>query len=166
MDSILTSIKKLLGISEEYDHFDPDIIMHINSVFMTLTQLGVGPAEGFTIEDETSVWGDFIDNPVVSIEAVKSYTYLKFKLLFDPPLSSAVIESTNRMISEFEWRINVAVENGKMVDNDLKLDYTKLGNLPSINGEPLVGNYNEKDPTVEVMPASDIDDLWDKSFNS
>lgn len=113
MDSILTSIKKLLGISEEYDHFDPDIIMHINSVFMTLTQLGVGPAEGFIIEDETSVWGDFIDSSIINIEAVKSYTYLKVKLLFDPPLSSAVIESTNRMISEYEWRINVAVELAK-----------------------------------------------------
>lgn len=70
------------------------------------------------------------------------------------------------MISEFEWRINVAVENGKLVDEDLKLDYTKLANIPSINGKPLVGNVDEKDPTVEVMPASDIDALWDKSFNS
>ena len=62
MDSILTSIKKLLGITEEYDHFDQDIIMHINSVFMILTQMGVGPSEGFTIEDDTSVWTDFIQD--------------------------------------------------------------------------------------------------------
>ena len=62
MESILTSIKKLLGITEEYDQFDPDIIMHINSVFMILTQLGVGPAEGFSIEDDTSVWSDFIQD--------------------------------------------------------------------------------------------------------
>lgn len=110
MDSILTSIKKLLGIQEEYDHFDPDIIMHINSVFMTLTQLGVGPAEGFSIEDETSVWGDFIGNHRAAIEAVKSYTHLKVKLLFDPPQQSSVIESMNRQIAEFEWRINAAVD--------------------------------------------------------
>jgi hypothetical protein len=110
MESILTSIKKLLGIAEEYEHFDPDIIMHINSVFMTLTQLGVGPSEGFAIEDDTSVWTDFIPE-IGKLEAVKSYMHLKVKLLFDPPQSSAVIESMNRMISEFEWRINVAVEN-------------------------------------------------------
>ena len=109
MESILTSIKKLLGITEEYTHFDTDLIMHINSVFMILTQLGVGPEEGFFIEDEDAVWTDFMgESPTV--ELVKSYVYLKVKLLFDPPTSSAVIESTNRMISEFEWRLNVAVD--------------------------------------------------------
>ena len=110
MESILTSIKKLLGITEEYDQFDPDIIMHINSVFMILTQLGVGPSEGFSIEDDTSVWSDFIKD-ANKIEAVKSYIYLKVKLLFDPPLSSAVIDSTNRLINELEWRLNVAAES-------------------------------------------------------
>jgi hypothetical protein len=109
MDSILTSIKKLLGIEAEYEHFDPDIIMHINTAFMILTQLGVGPSEGFAIEDETSVWSDFLPaNP--RLESVKSYIYLKVKLLFDPPLSSSVIESINRSINELEWRLNVAVE--------------------------------------------------------
>lgn len=110
MESILTSIKKLLGIAEEYNHFDPDIIMHINSVFMILNQIGVGPSEGFTIEDETSVWTDFISDPE-KIEAVKSYMHLKVKLLFDPPLGSAVTETMNRLTSELEWRINVAAEN-------------------------------------------------------
>lgn len=110
MESILTSIKKLLGISEEYEQFDTDIIMHINTVFLNLTQLGVGPEAGFRIIDKTDIWSDFIDD-AVQLEAVKSYMYLKVKLLFDPPLSSAVIESTNRMISELEWRLNVAVES-------------------------------------------------------
>lgn len=109
MESILTSIKKLLGITDEYEHFDQDLIMHINSVFSILTQLGVGPVEGFSIKDESAVWSDFI-TPNANLEAVKSYMYLKVKLLFDPPLSSAVIESTNRMISELEWRINVIAE--------------------------------------------------------
>ena len=110
MESILTSIKKLLGITEEYDQFDPDIIMHINSVFMILTQLGVGPAEGFSIEDDAAVWTDFIQD-VKKLESVKTYIYLKVKLLFDPPLSSAVIDSTNRLINELEWRLNVAAES-------------------------------------------------------
>ena len=107
MDSILTSIKKLLGITEEYDHFDQDIIMHINSIFMILTQMGVGPSEGFTIEDDTSVWTDFIQDKN-NIEAVKSYIYLKVKLLFDPPTGQAATEATNRLISELEFRLNIA----------------------------------------------------------
>lgn len=110
MESILTSIKKLLGIPEEYNHFDQDIIMHINSVFSVLTQLGVGPANGFTITDKDAAWNDFIkDDP--RLEMIKSYMHQKVKLLFDPPLSSAVIESTNRILSELEWRINVAAES-------------------------------------------------------
>ena len=115
MESILTSVKKSLGIAEDYTQFDADIIMHINSVFMVLTQLGVGPENGFAIEDKSSIWPDFIpdatDSTVVKIEAVKSYVYLRVKLLFDPPLSATVIESMNRQISEFEWRINVTAES-------------------------------------------------------
>ena len=110
MESILTSIKKLLGIAEDYEHFDQDIIMHINSVFMILTQLGVGPDEGFSIEDDTAVWTDFIQD-IKKLESVKTYIYLKVKLAFDPPLSSAVIESMNRLINELEWRLNVAAES-------------------------------------------------------
>ena len=107
MDSILTSIKKLLGIQEEYEHFDVDIIMHINSAFMVLTQLGVGPSEGFTIDDKYDVWSDFTTE---NLEAVKTYVYLKVRLVFDPPNSSAVMEAINRQISEYEWRLNVAVD--------------------------------------------------------
>lgn len=109
MDSILTSIKKLLGIDEEYIQFDSDIIMHINTVFLNLTQLGVGPEEGFLIEDDAATWDDFIGDSS-QLQAVKTYVYLKVKLLFDPPLSSSVIESINRIISELEWRLNVAVD--------------------------------------------------------
>ena len=107
--SILTSIKKLLGIAEDYTEFDEDIITHINSVFLNLTQLGVGPEEGFMIEDDTAVWEDFI-NDTIQLQAVKTYVYLKVKLLFDPPLSSSVTESINRMIAELEWRLNVVVD--------------------------------------------------------
>lgn len=109
MDSILTSIKKLLGIAEEYEHFDSDLIMHINSVFMVLNQLGVGPAEGFSIADKTETWEDFTQNNLM-IQSVKSYVYLKVRLLFDPPSSSAVMESINRQISELEWRLNLSVD--------------------------------------------------------
>lgn len=107
--SILTSIKKLLGVAEDYAEFDEDIMTHINSVFLNLTQLGVGPEEGFMIENDTAVWEDFI-NDSVQLQAVKTYVYLKVKLLFDPPLSSSVTESINRMIAELEWRLNAAVD--------------------------------------------------------
>lgn len=109
MDSILTSIKKMLGITEDYTHFDTDIVIHINSVFSILTQLGVGPPEGFYIQDKTTIWYEYISDPN-KIEMVKSYMYLKVRLIFDPPSSSSVIEAFNKQISEFEWRLNVAVE--------------------------------------------------------
>lgn len=110
MDSILTSIKKLLGVSEEYTDFDPDITMHINSVFMILTQMGVGPNTGFRIEDETSKWTDFMADEL-KLEGVKSYIHLKVKLLFDPPLSGAVRESTEQLIKELEWRLYTGAES-------------------------------------------------------
>lgn len=109
-ESILTSIKKMLGITEEYTAFDSDIVMHINSVFLTLYQLGVGPADGFSISSKEEVWTDFIDSSNL-LNAVKSYIYLKVRLLFDPPTSSSAVDSIKNMISEFEWRINVEAEN-------------------------------------------------------
>ena len=112
MESILTSIKKMLGITEEYKQFDPDIIMHINSVFMILNQLGVGPSEGFRISDEHAKWSDFISDDD-NLDLVKSYMAMKVRLLFDPPQSSIVMEATNRMISEAEWRLNVATESSE-----------------------------------------------------
>ena len=110
MESILNSIKKLLGIAEDYDHFDSDIIMHINSVFATLTQLGVGPEDGFSIDDECAKWEDFLPEERM-LHSVKSYMFMKVKLMFDPPLSSAVIECTKEQIKELEWRLQVAVDS-------------------------------------------------------
>lgn len=109
MESILTSIKKLLGPSAEYEYFDPDIIMHINSALMVLTQIGVGPAEGFVIEDETSLWTDFLPDGK-NLEAVKTYIYLKVKIVFDPPLNAAVLESYKQTITEYESRLNSIVD--------------------------------------------------------
>ena len=109
MDSILTSIKLMLGITEECTDFDSQLILHINSVFMTLHQLGVGPTEGFRIENDSAIWSDYIieeDN----LDAVKSYINLKVKLLFDPPLGAAVLEATKQMVNELEWRLNVQAE--------------------------------------------------------
>lgn len=112
MDSILTSIKKLLLISEDYKQFDADIIMHINSAFMTLTQLGVGPSEGFSIEDASAEWTDFVED-ITKVQAIKSYIFLKVKLLFDPgSIGSSTLAAYERQIQELEWRLNVISENG------------------------------------------------------
>ena len=115
MDSILTSIKKLLGIPEEYEQFDMDIILHINSVFMILNQLGVGPAEMYRITDKNDKWLDFVTD-YDDLDAVKSYMFLKVKQLFDPPQSSILMESQNRLIQELEWRLNVKAENKAVID--------------------------------------------------
>ena len=110
MESILTSIKKLLGMTEDYTAYDDQIIIHVNSVFMILTQIGVGPEDGFAIKDKEAAWNDFVSDET-KLELVKSYVYLKVKLLFDPPSNSSVIESINRQINEFEWRLNVKAES-------------------------------------------------------
>ena len=106
MDSILTSVKKLLGVGEEYTHFDDDIIMHINSVIFILTQIGIGPDEGFVISSKDQTWDDFLQGRI-NIESVKSYVYLKVRLLFDPPSNSFLVEAIERQISEYEWRLNI-----------------------------------------------------------
>lgn len=111
MESILTSIKKLLGIVEEYEHFDQDIIMHINTVLVTLNQLGVGPVEGFRISDELDTWEDFLGDNMMLQGNVITFMYLSVKMLFDPSLSSSVLAATERQIKELEWRITTMAES-------------------------------------------------------
>lgn len=112
MESILTSVKKLNGIDKEYTHYDSDIIMYINSALMTLRQIGVGPTEGFAIEDDTAVWSDIIPEEFdLLIESVKTYVAHKVKLAFDPPQNSAALQALKEIIAEDEWRINIEVES-------------------------------------------------------
>lgn len=110
--SILTSIKKLLGLAEDYTAFDTDIIIHINTVLMVLHQLGVGPEEGFTIKSVKDKWSDFVDDDA-NLEAIKTYIYLKVKLVFDPPQSGATMEALQNSIKEYEWRLNVQAESNE-----------------------------------------------------
>lgn len=107
MDSILESVKKMLGNGEGYDYFDPELIMFINSVFSTLYQLGVGPA--FSITGSEEKWTDYTDNQVV-LGFIKPYIFRKVKVTFDPPQSSFVLEALNKQIAEDEWRLNVEVD--------------------------------------------------------
>ena len=108
--SILTSIKKILGLPKEYTAFDQDIVMFINSVFSILQQLGIGPVTGFFIEDETAKWEDYLVTPV-QLNLVKTYMGLKVRMLFDPPSTSFYISSMEKQIEQYEWRLNVMREN-------------------------------------------------------
>lgn len=111
MDSILTSVKKTLNLDEDYTFFDPELTLHINSVFSTLTQLGVGPSTGFMIEDKTTTWDDFLEGNL-EYSFVKTYFYLKIRLLFDASsLTGAVLDAYKQQILELEWRINVVRES-------------------------------------------------------
>jgi len=109
LESVLTSSKKLIGIDEYDDTFDSDIIIFINSVFSALNQMGAGPTTGFFITDDKALWTEF-STDIILLGFVKSFVYLKVKLAFDPPQSSAVIESMKYMIAEQEWRITQAAE--------------------------------------------------------
>lgn len=130
--SILKSVKKNLGLDETYHAFDHDVITHINSVFFTLNQLGIGPTEGFMIEDEEDEWGDFTGGAVLNVaamNALKSYIYLKVRLYFDPPSTPHHINAMNEQIDEFEHRLlterELAVRNLPSVgllDSEVILD--------------------------------------------
>lgn len=108
--SILTSTKKILGIAEDYTVFDLDIITHINTAFSTLTQLGVGPVDGFMIEGADEVWDDFIGNDL-QLNSVKSYIFLRVRQLFDPPTTSYLIAAYDKQLQELEWRLNTHRED-------------------------------------------------------
>lgn len=110
-DSILVSVKKVLNLSADNTDFDTDILMHINSVLSILQQLGIGPDDGYYIEDANATWTDYLGEDANHIAMTKSYVCAKVRILFDPPVSSAVMQSLERVCSEFEWRANVAAEN-------------------------------------------------------
>ena len=109
-DSILNSTKKVLGIDADYTAFDLDVMMHINTVFTTLVQLGIGPVNGYMIEDAAATWDDFLGEDL-NLNSVKSYVYLRVRILFDPPATSFTIEAMQKQIQELEWRLNVHREN-------------------------------------------------------
>ena len=117
--SILTSVKKILGIDEAYLAFDPDIIIHINSVFSTLNQLGIGPTLGFMIEDAEATWDDFLGTDL-RLNNVKSYVYLRVRMLFDPPTTGYLIDAMKEQIKEMEWRINAYREEEAWTNPNLE----------------------------------------------
>ena len=114
-DSILNTTKKILGIEADYTAFDPDILIHINSVFSTLYDLGIGPENGFAIDDAAATWDSFL-NGDKRLNSVKTYVYLRVRLLFDPPTTSYLINSMKEQVQELEWRINTYREGTSWID--------------------------------------------------
>ncbi len=113
--SILKSTKKILGVGETDTSFDVDIITHINAVLSVLTQVGIGPDNGYMIEDDSATWDAFIGTDP-RLNLVKTYLYLKVRLLFDPPGTSYAIDAMEKQIAEFEWRLNVMREEESWTD--------------------------------------------------
>jgi len=112
-ESILNTIKKMLGPDDSYEAFDTEIIVHINTALSTLAQLGVGPKKGFRITGPDETWDDFISDGSVDLEGIKSYIYMKVKMIFDPPANSFVMKAMEDSCKELEWRLNVAVDPGQ-----------------------------------------------------
>ena len=112
-ESIFESIKSLLGPDASYDVFDQDILIHINTAISVLTQLGVGPATGFMVTGPDETWQDFIGDDK-TLQMVKSYIYMKVKMIFDPPTNSSVLKAYEEACKEYEWRINVEVDPAKL----------------------------------------------------
>jgi hypothetical protein len=113
-NSILLSTKKILGVSEDYTAFDLDIITHINAAFSTINQLGVGPSEGFSIQGEAETWLD-LELPIPQLSLIRTYVFLRVRLLFDPPGTSFLINAMNDQIKELEWRLNALREESTFV---------------------------------------------------
>lgn len=116
-DSILTSTKKILGLADDYTVYDLDVITLINAAFSTLNQLGIGPEEGFAIEDKAATWDTFLGADP-RLNSVKQYVALKVRLMFDPPETSYVLAAMEKQIQEYEWRLNVVREGDSWVDPD------------------------------------------------
>ena len=142
-DSILVSIKKMLGLDDDYTPFDTDVLIHINAAFMTLCQMGIGPKEGFTVTDDSQIWDDFLTNKVM-LGGVKTWVYLQVKMLFDPPANSFVMDAYKTQAEQILWRLNVQAES--------------VERMPFMREEGLVRGANPINVGTEPEPESEEND--------
>lgn len=138
-DSILVSIKKMLGLDDEYTPFDTDVLVHINAAFMTLCQMGIGPKEGFSVTDYDQTWSDFLTNKVM-LGSVKTWVYLQVKMLFDPPTNSFVMDAYKTQAEQILWRLNVQAES--------------VERMPFMREEGLIRGANPINVGTEPEPES------------
>lgn len=156
-DSILVTIKKMLGLEDSYSPFDTDIIIHINSAILNLTQMGVGPKEGFTVTDYNEKWSDFLGSEV-NLQAAKTYIYLQVKMLFDPPTNSFVMDSMEKQCEKLLWRLNVEAESVEKFDF-MHEDSLKRGGSPknigdleeeAVSADPAYNGYDEENHSIDI----------------
>lgn len=148
-DSILLTVKKMLGIAEEYHAFDVDLIVNINSVFLTLNQLGVGPKKPYQISGDAETWADFLGDQKDDVVGVATYVYLKTRLLFDPPTNSFLVTAMQDQVAELEWRLNLQVEGGEK-SGDSEMDAEQQPN----ESENLTENPDDEPEEVGVLYGS------------
>lgn len=147
--SILLTVKKMLGIAEEYHAFDLDITIHINSAFLTLNQLGVGPEKPFQITGDTEIWSDFVDTN--EVPGVQTYVYLKTRLAFDPPTNSFLVDAIQKQIAELEWRMNVQVDPKKKSEEE-----DNEPEEPPVEIEPEPEPEEPSEPEIPETPSEEV----------
>ena len=145
-DSIVVTIKKMLGLDDEYTPFDADVIVHINTAIMTLTQMGVGPKEGYEVLDYDQTWTDFLGDMVKMLGAVKTYIYLQVKMVFDPPNNSFVMDAYKQQCEQLLFRLNVNAESQQKMDF-MRKEGLKRGANPK--------NIPDDETSVEETPSED-----------
>ena len=107
--SILRTVRKLVGLYEDDTSFDTDLLIYINTAFQALNEIGIGPEEVFSVEDESTLWTDFTKDTIIPVDPVKTYVCNKVKLAFDPPANTNITQSIQRVIDEAEWRLSILV---------------------------------------------------------
>lgn len=157
--SILLTIKKMLGIAEEYHAFDIDILTNINAVFLTLNQLGVGPDKPYQIRSEDETWQDFLGDQYEYLAAVQTYVYQRVRLLFDPPTNSFLVDAIQKSCQEFEWRFTIQPKNQNGIDhvNSFKeepevKDDTSVEKTTTEDQEPTLMSIREASPNMKMPP--------------
>lgn len=142
-DSILVTIKKMLGLDDEYTPFDMDVIVHINAAFMTLCQMGIGPKEGFEVNDYDQTWSEFLTNDVM-LGGVKTWVYLQVKMAFDPPSNSFLMDAMKTQSEQILWRLNVQAESAERMPF-MRKEGLKRGANPINVGADEEGDSGEGD---------------------
>ena len=181
-ESILRTIAKLIGGIDEAGTgegpFDMDLIIHINTYLQSLNQIGVG-VEDFQITGPDETWGDFLPDQPTLLTMTKAYLYAKVKLIFDPPSSSTLYQALEKNADELEWRLNTKADRAREISADIARDgnanpdddirqyitnYEELENLPSINGETLIGNKTFEELGEKTITNTELKNLIDRQF--
>ena len=161
-DSIVVTIKKMLGLDDEYTPFDVDVIIHINAALMTLAQMGVGPKEGYEVSDYDQTWSEFLGENYNKLGAVKTYVYLQVKMLFDPPTNSFVMDAMKKQSEEILFRLNVQAESTQQMDF-MREEGLKRGANPANIPE---SGESEEPSATEVVTAGTVGEAGDNGGGS